>query len=354
MLRVDLTFGNVAHVVLDQAHAHERRRLPDSADAPRLLDDDLPDLLCGPRPFLVLHAERAPEHVEGAQHFRVVRLLARRPVRRIPLRERHSHVGFRGVDRQCMPRKEEQHFGAVVGPGDDLILVAGVTRESKIALELLDVDVDADLLPLLLDHLPDCRVRHELRAHRHHLQAEPALAVDALAIAVAVFFGQADLVEQFVALLHVEHAPLLVPFGPRAVEGVGSRRNGAGATHAEPERFVELVAIDAERERMAEILVAQPLHDLGVTLVRVADVQRDVRTVEARIEMHGVVALLRVFQKHRQLGQVHMAFLDVVLAGDGAQVRDLAVLRQRHRDAIDVRQLVARGVDRPEIRIALH
>src|SRR4030095_13302134 len=55
VLGIHLPFGNVAHVVLDDAHAHERRRLADRPDAPRLLDDDLPDLLRVLDSILLLH-----------------------------------------------------------------------------------------------------------------------------------------------------------------------------------------------------------------------------------------------------------------------------------------------------------
>ena len=70
--------------------------------------------------------------------------------------------------------------------------------------------------------------------------------------------------------------------------------------------------------------------------------------------MDLVVALLLVLQDHRQLAEVDVALLQVVLAGDRAQVQDLEVLGQRHDHAVDVGQLIALGVDRPVVRIALH
>jgi hypothetical protein len=56
-------------------------------------------------------------------------------------------------------REQVDHLGAVVGPRDHLVLAVVVAGEGEVALELLDVEVDADLLPLLLDHLADGRVR---------------------------------------------------------------------------------------------------------------------------------------------------------------------------------------------------
>jgi hypothetical protein len=43
----------------------------------------------------------------------------------------------------------------------------------------------------------------------------------------------------------------------------------------------------------------------------------------------------------------------VELAGDGAEVRDLQVLGERELDLVDVRELVAFGVDAPEERVPL-
>ena len=70
--------------------------------------------------------------------------------------------------------------------------------------------------------------------------------------------------------------------------------------------------------------------------------------------MDRVAALLLVLQDHRQLAEVDVALLQVVLARDRAQVQDLEVLGERHDHAVDVGQLVAFGVDRPVVGIALH
>ena len=70
--------------------------------------------------------------------------------------------------------------------------------------------------------------------------------------------------------------------------------------------------------------------------------------------MDRVVALLLVLEDHRQLAEVDVALLQVVVAGDRAQVQDLEVLGQRHDHAVEIGQLVARGVDRPVVGVALH
>ena len=253
-----------------------------------------------------------------------------------------------------MAREQVDHFRAVVRPGDHLVLVAVVAGEGEIALQFLDVEVDADLFPLLLDHFADRRVRNELTADRDQLETQASLPVGAQPIPFAILLGQADLVEQLVGLLQVERRVFLVPFGARAVEGIGRRRYRSWGSHAEPEGFVELVAVDAERERVAEILVLQEFRNLRIAFVGVADVDGRVRSVERRVEVNGVVALLGVLEEDRQLGQAHVPFLDVVFAGDRPQVGDFGVFGQRHRDPVDVGKLVPRGVDGPEVGIPFH
>ena len=70
--------------------------------------------------------------------------------------------------------------------------------------------------------------------------------------------------------------------------------------------------------------------------------------------MHVVFAALAILQDHRQLGQVHVAFLQIIFAGHGAQIGDLDVLGQRHHHAVDIGQLVALGVDHVIERVAFH
>ena len=79
---------------------------------------------------------------------------------------------------------------------------------------------------------------------------------------------------------------------------------------------------------MAEILVLDPLGDFRIAFVRIAHVQRDIGAVERGVEVNGIVAFRRVLQEYGQLGQRHVAFLVVVLTGDGTQVGDFGVLGQ--------------------------
>ena len=99
--------------------------------------------------------------------------------------------------------------------------------------------------------------------------------------------------------------------------------------------------------------VAEPLRDLGVLLVALVAEQPDVGALVRGVEVDAVAALLLVLEQHRQLADVDVARLRVVLAGDGPQVDDLQVLAERHPDPVDVRELVAVGVHPDAVRVPL-
>ena len=69
--------------------------------------------------------------------------------------------------------------------------------------------------------------------------------------------------------------------------------------------------------------------------------------------MEFVAALLGIFQKHRQLGEVDEPLLHIVLGSDGAQVHDLGIFRQRHLHPVEVRKLIALRIHLIKIRIPL-
>src|SRR6202795_4226839 len=76
--------GDVAELVADQAHAHQRGRLADRADVPLLVDHDLPDLLRDLEALLLLLAGGRAEQLERLQHVGIARLRPLRPVRGVP------------------------------------------------------------------------------------------------------------------------------------------------------------------------------------------------------------------------------------------------------------------------------
>ena len=194
----------------------------------------------------------------------------------------------------------------------------------------------------------------EERLGHRQLDHQALTVIGAQAIAVAILFRQPQPVEHLVGQGEVQHRPFLAPFRPGIL---GHRLGGCGRTRggqAEPEGFVQLVAVDAERQRAAEIGGGQQPPDFGIGGVVQVEVQRGVGAVEGEVEMQVVIAAIAVFQNHRQLGQVDMALLHVELAGHGAQVHDFGVVGQRHHHAVDIGQLVARGIDRVIIGVALH
>src|SRR5437763_8722838 len=86
--------GDVAELVVDQAHAHQGRGLADRADVPLLVDDDLPDLLRDLEALLRLLAGGRAEELIDLEDVGIARLRALRAVRGVPDGEGRSHVGL--------------------------------------------------------------------------------------------------------------------------------------------------------------------------------------------------------------------------------------------------------------------
>ena len=126
-----------------------------------------------------------------------------------------------------------------------------------------------------------------------------------------------------------------------------------GRAGAQPERFVDLVAVDAQGQRAAEVGGVHPLGDFRVGLIAQVELDDHIAAVVARVEIELVAAALLVLQEDRHLAEIDMAFLEVVLAGNGPQVEHLQVLRQRQHDLIDIGQLVAGRVHPDAVGIAL-
>src|SRR5438128_3186228 len=235
---------DVAHVVLDDPYAHGGRSHADHADDVDLLGRDPPDVLTELDPLLLGHAEGLPPLVHQLAHLRLG-LLALRARRVEPLDVQRPGGGDGGeLEGEDVQRKREEVLAAVVVPGAELLLVGGGPLEGEAPLDFLHDQVDADLLPLLADHLGDLRELNELAAQGHDLDAQPALAVAAQPEALGVLLGQPDLVQHLVGLLHVERGPHLPVLRTRVVLVVVSRHHRARRPRAEPERLVDLVAVD--------------------------------------------------------------------------------------------------------------
>src|SRR5689334_16262226 len=160
---------DVAHVVLDHAHAHGGRTLADHADDVDLLGRDPPDVLAELDALLLGHAERLLPLLHELLHPRL-RLLALGAGRVEPLHVERPRGGHGGqLEGEHVEREGEEVLAAVVVPGGELLLVGLRALEGQAALDLLHLQVDADLLPLFPDHLGDLRVLHELAPERHDL-----------------------------------------------------------------------------------------------------------------------------------------------------------------------------------------
>src|SRR5688572_10366762 len=94
----------------------------------RMLGDALPRRTSGPRP--------------GSLHACELELVGAVTAHEVPGR---------------VEREGEQMLAAVVVPGPELLLVGRGALERQAALHLLHGQVDADLLPLLANHLRDLR-----------------------------------------------------------------------------------------------------------------------------------------------------------------------------------------------------
>ena len=129
----------------------------------------------------------------------------------------------------------------------------------------------------------------------------------AQAVALGVLLGQPDLVQHLVGLLHVERGPHLPVLRARVVLVAVRGHDRARRARAQPERLVDLVAVDAERQRAAEVGRVQPLGDLGVGVVVQVELDDHVAAVVAGVEIDLVVALLLVLEEHRQLAEVDVA-----------------------------------------------
>jgi hypothetical protein len=144
------------------------------------------------------------------------------------------------------------------------------------------------------------RERQEAEIGRQ-LEAKPAAAVGAEAIALAVLLAEAEGVEHLVGLLHVEAVCSVLYSGPGKY---GVRSPGAAEPvwpEAEHERLVDLRAVDAVRQRDAEVARCQPLRDLGVLARSSVAEEPDVGALIGGVEVDAVVALLLVLDQHRQL-----------------------------------------------------
>src|SRR4029453_7254851 len=103
-------------------------------------------------------------------------------------------------------------LGTIVLPQMRLQLVGCDTGIRQAALDFADVGLDTDRTPLLANHLGDLGKLQKLSAHGDNLDAQPPFAIAAQPVALSVFFGESDAVEELVRLRRVVrrvHRPVL-------------------------------------------------------------------------------------------------------------------------------------------------
>ena len=199
-------------------------------------------------------------------------------------------------------------------PHRRVMVVVVAARVVERALEGVDLHVDADLRPVpahQLERVDEIRIEG-----RDHVDGEEdLLAVRAQPEALRVLLGVAETVENGVGLLGVivgELARQLLMVPGMA----GARPRLVGLRLAEIDEIDDLLAVHAERERLAELLVGEHLPHLRVL---VGDVQVDLALLGAGGDEldQPIAALLHVLRQSRLvLQRVDVAVLDVEAAGD--------------------------------------
>src|SRR5499427_251793 len=153
--------GDVAQVVLHDAHAHGGRALADHADDVDLLGGDPPDILAELDALLLGYPEGLLPLLHQLLHPRLG-LLALGPGGVEPLHVERPRGGDVGQhEGEHVDWESEEVLAPVVVPGGELLLVVGRALQGEAALHFLHLQVDADLLPLLANHLRDLGVLHE-------------------------------------------------------------------------------------------------------------------------------------------------------------------------------------------------
>ena len=141
-----------------------------------------------------------------------------------PLAVRDADDRGEAAAARCERAGEEVDVLRGHGVQDHLRLVGGDPLLGQRARHVVDIELDADLLPVLLDHLAELRAVDAKTRDAGEGEAEAALAVLAQPVAVAVLLREADLVEELVRLGDVERRPLRTPLLAREVEVVVTRR----------------------------------------------------------------------------------------------------------------------------------
>ena len=256
--------GDVPDVVLDDPDAHDGRREADRPDRVGLLGQDLPDLLDLLDPLGVFLAEPARNRssalsISGSSGFIP---WAPSDANHLPISGPMSTSAATG--RAWAGRRTAAPSRRWPRARSGSRCRRGAARQAPLLLD--GVELDADLLPLLGDHLADLRERHERPADGRPSRSRRRWPLPSVRrrYPSESFLSSPILSSSSFACLTSRMAHFFRHSGPGLYGEASSGTSRAGRADAEPERLVELVAVDAERERVAEVAVPQPLRDLGV------------------------------------------------------------------------------------------
>src|SRR5262245_60181649 len=98
-------------------------------------------------------------------------------------------------------------LGAVVVPGRQLGLIGAAAGDGQATLHHLNVEPDANVLPVLLYRLDELIERGVGSASHGHDQPQPALAITAQAVALSVLLVEAYIIQHGIGLLWVIRGP---------------------------------------------------------------------------------------------------------------------------------------------------
>ncbi len=236
-------------------------------------------------------------------------------------------------------------------PGRNLQVIGGQSLREETALltQIFDDGLQPDLGPVIADQFG----HGNLGAFGYtdvdeHAQA--AFAVRPQPVSGAVALGQADGVEKRVGAFRVI---LGVGRGPFLLEETQARIDGGreGSAQTEEEGVVHALAIDADRQGDAEVLVVEQLPQNGVFDGAIGH-QAQFGGEEVLCEFDAIVPLFSALLEDRHIFHIDIVGLEVELAGAGLEGLYLFVTGDHGLDTIDIGQLVAGGVDLMEVGVA--
>ena len=237
-----------------------------------------------------------------------------------------------------------------MSPGAHLQVVGAHPFPIQLDVQHVDRQVHPDGGPVLLDQLLERRLNG-----RGEERPRQPLAVRAQAEFAVPVPLQAQLVQHLVGPVRIVLRPRVVVVGVVVLgggEGVDLGRLGT----AEVQHLVDLVAVDRQRQRAAEVHLAEQVTQHLIPFQGLVDHQRGGALVGVLPQEHPVLAARLVLLEHRELLEVDGVSLgggEVHLPADDLAVVHLQVLQPPAHDPVDVGELVACAVDLPVERVPL-